>query len=282
MSFLSRIDECRVFDTAAYVPFHVGDARVGLVRRDLLAELKDFDDVLSVGPEGVRLADGLEGHADRTAAFDEVLRALRERGRVPGWRDEPYAVKARFSEPALLDMERAAVPLFGVEGYGVHVNGFVRDGDGGMRMWIGRRSRSKPTAPGKLDQIVAGGLPAGVEVFDNLIKEAAEEAAIPEDLARRARPVGTISYCTEQEQGLRRDVLFNYDLELPADFEPRNTDGEIEEFYLWPMERVMETVRETMAFKFNCAVVVVDFLIRRGFIGPDHPEYVDLCRGLQR
>ncbi|MCH6589381.1 MAG: DUF4743 domain-containing protein, partial [Proteobacteria bacterium] len=29
-----------------------------------------------------------------------------------------------------------------------------------------------------------------------------------------------------------------------------------------------------------CALVVIDFLIRHGFIGPDDPEYVDLVGGL--
>jgi hypothetical protein len=33
-------------------------------------------------------------------------------------------------------------------------------------------------------------------------------------------------------------------------------------------------------FKFNCALVVIDFLIRHGLIAPDHPDYVALVRGL--
>ena len=59
-----------------------------------------------------------------------------------------------------------------------------------------------------------------------------------------------------------------------------NTDGEVEDFYLWPIERVMETVRESDAFKFNCALVVVDFLVRRGYIAADDPDYSDIVEGL--
>ena len=95
-----------------------------------------------------------------------------------------------------------------------------------------------------------------------------------------AVPVGTVSYCSERLEGLRDDVLFNFDLELPSDFRPHNTDGEIQAFYLWPIDRVIEVVRDTDDFKFNCALVVIDFLIRRGFIQPDHPDYVDLVKGL--
>jgi hypothetical protein len=43
----------------------------------------------------------------------------------------------------------------------------------------------------------------------------------------------------------------------------------------------MELVRTSDAFKFNCSLVVIDFLIRNGLIGPEHPEYLDLAAGLR-
>jgi hypothetical protein len=128
--------------------------------------------------------------------------------------------------------------------------------------------------------LVAGGQPAGLSLKENLIKEAKEEANIPKTLARRAVSVGGISYCTERTEGLRNDVLFLFDLEVPEDFEPRNTDGEIETFYLWPIERVAEIVRDTDDFKFNCGLIVIDFLIRWGYLEPDHADYVPLLKGL--
>ena len=79
---------------------------------------------------------------------------------------------------------------------------------------------------------------------------------------------------------MRNDVLFVYDLELPGDFRPQNTDGEIDDFYLWPLDRVTETVRDGDEFKFNCALVVIDFLIRHGHIGPEEPDYMALIDGL--
>ena len=279
MSFLDRVAECRVFDPSRYRPFRVDGAGVGLVAAGFAETLREFADVFRVSDEAVDLADGLDGFDPRTRAVDGVLRRLAGRGAITGWRDEPYPVARSHTHPPLFTMERAAVPLFGVRACGVHMNGFVRDA-GGTKMWIGRRSLDKPTGPGKLDQLVAGGQPAGISVRDTLIKECAEEAAIPAGLAARAVPVGGVSYCTERPEGLRRDVLFDFDLELPADFRPANADGEISDFYLWPMERVIETVRDTDDFKFNCALVVIDFLIRHGFIGPGDPEYVDLLGGL--
>jgi hypothetical protein len=278
MSFLDRVAACAPADLAAYLPFRVDGQGVGWVTPAFAESLRRFGDVFRVDAD-VSLAPGLDDPDARTGAVDGVLRRLAEDGLVPGWRDEPYPVATTYSAPTLMTLERAAVPLFGIRGYGVHLNGIVRD-PSGVSMWIGRRAIDKPTAPGKLDQVVAGGQPAGISPSDNLVKESAEEADMSPDLVAAARAVGAISYCTARPEGLRNDVLFVYDLELPGDFRPRNTDGEIDDFYLWPLDRVTETVRDSDEFKFNCALVVIDFLIRHGHIGPEEPDYMALIDGL--
>lgn len=281
MSYLDRIQACQVFDPADYVPFVVAEANVGLVRRDFLAKLTGYEAVLQVSDQSIRLNERLNTYEDRTQALGDVLRDLVGKGVIPGWRDEAYVVSAGYGQEPLMEIERAAVPLFGIEGRGVHVNGITTVA-GALHMWIGKRSLDKPTAPGKLDQLVAGGQPAHLTLGENLIKECAEEADIPPALAETACPVGALTYCTEQPDGLRRDVLFVYDLDVPADFTPRNTDGELEAFHLWPIDHVAERVRESDDFKFNCALIVIDFLIRKGFIPPDDPEYVELIRGMHQ
>ena len=121
-----------------------------------------------------------------------------------------------------------------------------------------------------------------MSLSDNVIKECEEEAGISAALAATTWPVGTVSYMTEREEGLRDDVLFNYDLELPTDFKPVNTDGEVEGFFLWPMARVMDTLAKGDDFKFNCALVVIDFLVRWGFITPEDPDYIEIVQGVNR
>jgi 8-oxo-dGTP pyrophosphatase MutT (NUDIX family) len=129
--------------------------------------------------------------------------------------------------------------------------------------------------------MVAGGLPHGLSLEENLVKEAAEEAAVPEQLAQNAVPVGAISYNRITQRGFRRDVLYCYDLEVPDDFVPCNMDGEVEEFMLLPLGEIAEIVRETDDFKLNCNLVVIDFLIRHGWLGPESPEYLALVTGLR-
>jgi len=147
-------------------------------------------------------------------------------------------------------------------------------------MWIARRASDKPTYPGMLDNTVAGGQPIGLGLFENLIKECEEEAGIPAELAGHAVAVGAITYCVEAADGLKPDVQFCYDLELPGDFTPVNRDGEIQEFFLWPIDKVATVVRDTREFKFNCNLVIIDFLVRHGVIPFDHPDYIDITEGL--
>ena len=279
MSFLDRINACKAPDLSVYLPFVVDGDIIGYVKPGLAVKLNDFLDTFTVTSEALGLNDKLQGVEGRTQGVGEVMEALMECGIVSGWRGEKYKVAATYSAPTVFEIERAAVPLFGTIGCGVHMNGVTwRDGD--LCMWVGRRSLSKPTGPGKLDQMVAGGQPTGISLKNNLIKECAEEASIPAEIAALSMPVGAITYCMERPEGLRRDVLFIYDLVLPEDFEPENTDGEMEDFSLMTMDELSSCVQGTCDFKFNCALVVIDFLIRHGYIKSDHEDYLKLIDGL--
>lgn len=280
MSLLDRVRLCQRRDLAGFRRFRVAGRPVGWIAPPLAARLARFADRFTVTEASVDLADGLGDFAARSAAMAEVVAALAEEGAVPPLRGEPYPVATAFHAAPLLQIDRAAVPRFGIRAYGIHVNGFV-GGGAEMRLWVGRRSQSKPTAPGKLDHIVAGGQPIGLGLRENLLKECREEADIPAALAGRAVPVGAVSYLMRNEEGIRSDVLFAYDLALPADFVPRNTDGEIDGFWLWPVAEVMRRIDETEDFKFNVALVVIDFLVRHGFLAPEHPDYLAILAGLR-
>jgi 8-oxo-dGTP pyrophosphatase MutT (NUDIX family) len=162
------------------------------------------------------------------------------------------------------------------------LNGWCRR-EGAPLLWIGKRAADKKVAPGKLDNMVAGGIGFGHGVFETLAKEAAEEAALPRAIIDQALPVGALTYRTEVKHGVRDDALFVYDLEVPADFVPRNTDGEIAEFSLMPAREVIDRVRSGDDFKFNVNLVIIDFALRHGLLRPDdEPDYLDLVTGLRR
>ncbi len=238
------------------VRLSIGGAVVGWVGPAVAAVLGAFPEVSS-GPNGdLRLTE--------PAALERIARALAARG-LTRWRGEAFDVRAHLDGPALARVDRGALPALGIEATGVHVNGLVEHPDGPC-LWVARRAADKALDPGKLDHIVAGGVPASLTPAETLVKEAAEEAAIPEPLARSAAPVATIRYAMERPEGLRRDRLVCYDLWLPADFRPRAADGEVETFALWPLARAFAAVRDTNAFKFNVNLVLIDLFLRRGLI----------------
>lgn len=279
MSFLDRVSAFAPPDLTAYLPFRVAGQTVGSIRPAFARELEAFPDVFRIGADSIALADGLKDAQARTVAVELALRRLADKGLVPNWTGEHYRVGPSFSAPPLFTLERAAVPLLGVRAYGVHINGFVRDATG-IKMWIGKRAMDRAVAPGRLDQLVAGGQPAGLSVRDNVVKECGEEASIPEALARKARPVGALFYTVARSEGLRRDMIFVHDLELPAGFVPENSDGEIESFRLLALDEVAAIVERGEEFKFNCALVAIDFMIRHGVISADHPDYDALVAGM--
>jgi hypothetical protein len=239
----------------ARLPFRIGAVEVGWVLPDLARALADFPG-FTASAGGVTLAPEAAGR------LPSVARALADAGRFR-WRGEAFDVRAAAGGPVLAQIDRGALPAFGLLAEGVHLNGLVRRGDG-LHLWVARRAADKALDPGKLDHLVAGGVPAGLTPWQTLIKEAADEATIASDVAAKAVQVAEIEYAMERPEGLRRDLLYCYDLFLPDDFVPRAADGEVEAFFLWPIARVLDAVRRTDDFKFNVNLVLIDLFRRYG------------------
>lgn len=280
MSFLNHIQACNRYRPDQFLPLCRDGARLGWVRRDNAEALRRFPELFAVAGTEVTLR-GPAGFDALSRAVHEVVEALAAEGRVETWRDEYFSVAPHWGAPPLFKLDRGAVGFFGTRAYGVHLNGLRRE-PAGLALWIGRRAADKKVAPGKLDNMVAGGIGHGHGVFETLVKEAAEEAALPPAVAAAARPAGAVSYRMETAGGLREDTLFIYDLDVPADFVPRNTDGEIAEFRLMPAGEALARVRESDDFKFNVNLVLIDFALRHGLIGPEDPDYLDIVGGLHR
>ncbi|KAF9648318.1 hypothetical protein BDM02DRAFT_3115651 [Thelephora ganbajun] len=189
----------------------------------------------------------------------------------------------------VFDIERSAAALFGLVTYGVHMTVYEKDDDGTIRLWTPTRAKTKQTWPGYLDNSVAGGTPSGVGMFESLVKESMEEASLEEDLVRKhARAVGVVSYFFRTDTGwLQPEVEFVYDLLVPrgedlAPFQPKPQDGEVEKFELLPLDEVVKRMKAGL-FKPNCAVVIIDFMIRHGFITPDNEgDFLDINTRIHR
>ncbi len=281
MSYLRHIDACNAPVSEPFWPWFVEQQVVGWLRPSFATQLAQFPGVFVVSDGRVELHAGLRDFDSRSEALADAAQTLAENGTVVPLLGEPYPITASGREDALCVMDRAAAAFFGARSFGQHLNGFVRDGDE-LLMWIGRRSRDRRIFPGALDNMVAGGLPYGLGLAENLRKECQEEAGMPAELAGKARAVGAVSYNRVATRGFRPDVLYCYDLEVPADFTPVNTDGEVEEFMLLPLSEVMAIVKGSDEFKSNCNLVLIDFAIRHGVIVPDDEDYLALVGGLRQ
>lgn len=281
MSFLDRITACNNYDPSHFLPFLADGDRIGAVKHGFAGHLKAWPNVFQVTPHGVTLSPDLNSFEERTRQIAQVVRELIVQKIIRRWHGEQYPVSPDSGGNTLFLLDRASVSYFGVRAFGQHLNGYVRDGEN-IKMWLARRALNKWNEPGKLDNMVAGGLPYEMSLEKNLEKECYEEASIPPELAARAKKLSFISYRAETSTGLKPDTMYCYDLEVPANFVPRCTDGEVAGFELLPIDEVAQIVRETENIKKNSNLVIIDFLLRRGFISPNHPEYASLLDGLRQ
>jgi isopentenyldiphosphate isomerase len=281
MSYLDHIHAHNNADLSQFRPFYVADKRVGWIPHEFMARLAAWPNVFGVEATRVTLAPGLDDFFTLSDAVEVPLRALASAGVISGWREEAYPVKANWGDAPLMQIERAACTKFGIRAWGVYMNGFVKRDDG-THMWVAHRAKDKPTCPGMLDNMVAGGQPIGISPHENLIKECWEEAGIPKAISALARPVSVVSYCQQTADGVKPNQMFCYDLEVPVDFTPVNEDGEVDRFELWPLEDVIASVGDSFDFKSNCNLAVIDFLVRHGYITPENePDYMAIVLGLR-
>lgn len=259
-----------------------------LVTHDGLANLGYID------PETAKLFVGKSGFIvrDRTiqidAEFDTfekrntLFRELAESLRLlsqfdeelnKGWRNELYLVYYPDSVPYFL-VERAFSVLIGVVTYGAHITGYVpasKSSDGHLKLWIPRRSPTKPTFPNMLDNTIAGGLGHPYGLWETVVKESYEEAGISEEfVTKNAKSVGVVQYMYQTPKGrVQPEVEYLYDLEFPneTDVIPHPVDGESQDFQLMTVDEVLARFDE---FKPNCKMVIVDFLVRHGFVNPEN------------
>ncbi|KAI1382360.1 NUDIX hydrolase domain-like protein [Hypoxylon crocopeplum] len=231
---------------------------------------------------------------ERTALVGRLMQHWRETGTfdiLKGWRDELWPVYGSDDE-ILYSVERSGTGLLGVMRYGVHMTGYVRDqrAPHGIKIWVARRAANKSTYPNMLDNTVAGGLMTGENHLECIIREAEEEASIPESLMRSSvapAPMVTYIYITDERAGgeagqIYPETQWVFDIELPTDFQPWPEDGEVANFELQTVDQVQKELAEGQ-FKPNCALILVDFFIRRNIISPENePNYSEIKQRLHR
>lgn len=261
MTTWPAIAEARRGDRAARVPVRLAGQVVGSVARQHLPALP-----------GLAAADGAVDLPADAGALDALNRALHAQGLIAGWRDEAFPVFAPGSRRELLRMERAAARFWGTLTLGAHANGFVAGADGRpAALWIAQRSFDKSTDPGKFDNLVGGGVPAGQSPWQTLQREGFEEAGLEAACMAGARPGRVLAVERAVPEGWQHEQLHVFDLALPPGLVPRNQDGEVQGFERLPLPEAVALARSA-AMTVDASLATLDFLLRHRLMGPEQDE----------
>ncbi|KAI5966204.1 uncharacterized protein KGF55_000513 [Candida pseudojiufengensis] len=291
--YLDIIDQVDSFKNASsYYRLldHKGKTELGYITPEI-ANLFKSESEFSIKHKYIKISSKYDTFEKRNELFAEIANRWRKKPELDellnkGWRDELYIIYNPSTKPYML-IERAFSVLLGVVTYGVHINGYIPaelSSNGKIKMWIPKRSMTKPTYPGMLDNTVAGGLgyPYGLET--TVIKECFEEAGLEEDFVKKnIKNVGVVSYMyLTSDKRVQPEVEYIYDLK----FEEKDSnlikpqDGEAEDYQLLEIDEIINNLKNKK-FKPNCGLIIIDFLIRHGIINAENEsnylEIVNRC-----
>lgn len=287
LDLVNEVDAFPYTQTDYYTFFSHDGAPLGYIAPSVAEKLKTPHLIVDQTARTVSLALDLDTFEKRNAAVAEMAEQFRQSDLevAKGWRDELYVVYQPSTTPYFL-VERAFSGVLGVVTYGVHITGLVKSPNG-FKMWVPRRSMTKATYPGKLDNTIAGGVAYPLGLLENVIKECWEEAGLEKLFVEpRIKSVGVVSYlCLPYGPGghAQPEVEYVYDLVFDLeDQRPRPVDGEAEDFKLMDLDEVMERMKAG-EFKPNCVLVIIDFLIRHGIVTPEtEPHYLEIMQRIHR
>jgi 8-oxo-dGTP pyrophosphatase MutT (NUDIX family) len=253
----------RARDSAVRVPFFVqtpaGEAEAGSVARAHLGALRRWPQALHVDDTRVTLSAFALKRSELLATIHEALRAD---GLIVAWRNEPFPLFDVQGRALGVSIERAATRFWGTLTLGAHCNGYVADAQRRpVSMWIAQRAFNKATDPGMLDNLVGGGVPAGQSPRDTVIREAWEEAGLAPPRLSRLAAGRVLRLLRDIPEGLQREWIHVYDLELPAGLAPANQDGEVAGFTLHPLPRAM-ALAASGEMTVDASLVALDFGLR--------------------
>ena len=249
-----------------FLPIHfLGGSSLGQVIGHLHPEFTPYlQESLSKNPiPHIQIAqDRMSISYARPAILSESLAELANRmhqgGFISGWRHEDFAWIDQNGHE-YFRLERSAFRTFGFRSLASHINGYTKAG----KLWLGRRSESKPTDPGRLDNLAAGGIGADETPWVNARRELWEEAGVPEQISAQIEPVGRIHMRRPLlGRGFHDEQLYIYDLELADNFVPTNHDGEVSGFIEISLSEAAARILAD-EFTIDAAFVTADFILRK-------------------
>ncbi|WP_160142251.1 NUDIX hydrolase [Pigmentiphaga humi] len=227
--FDSILARSHVAPPADSLRLRIAGRECGWVARDVLQWLEPFGSEIAMASGLVHLLPGWAASPAseaRTQAVNGLLArvalALRDAGRLNGWRDELLDVAA--DDGTLMGViERAAVRPLGIATHAVHLNAWTDSG----QLWIARRSLTKTTDPGMWDTLVGGLISASETPESALLRESWEEAGLLPHHLQDGRRSGEFVVRRVLPEGYQVEHVTVVDIVLGPEVVPENQDGEV-------------------------------------------------------
>ncbi|CAG8634341.1 6867_t:CDS:2 [Dentiscutata erythropus] len=225
------------------VPLLLDNVKIGLIPQTTIPALKKYNEQHKK-PCPFIIEDTFITFASHLNTFEERTQAIKNL--LKTWREEKTfpALEGELKKISNTDGEMNLLT------FGIHLSAYIRTPEGKLKMWIAKRSKTKHKWPGCLDNTVAGGISYMLTATETVVKEAMEEASLPAEIAEKAVPVGALTYFLVTKNGLQPEVKTRI---LADEFKP------------------------------NCALVIIDFMIRHSIINPENePSYLEILNRLHR
>jgi 8-oxo-dGTP pyrophosphatase MutT (NUDIX family) len=250
---------------------HVGYVRIALATQ-LLTQAPELFDCVDDGPLLLAQASGAR---DITLALAAIQLRLAKQGILPAPAPEVCDVRVSLKTSVLFQVNRNLVFPLGLKARGGHLVLRYENGD----YLISQRSEKVFTSRGCYDVPVGGLLPAGVEPWCQMLREAEEEAGIPAEYLESCCEVPILSYVRdvqgtsspgleyqraypfETDGGTNWDECFCWSGRLPDHFKPAAMDGEVKRFLrMSPQELLRSLTLSPNNWKTNSGVMLLQNL----------------------
>ena len=196
---------------------------------------------------------------DASFGLNALAQLLREKGRSGPWRDEQIAVCTPQGQ-RVATVERGAVRVLGVSTHAVHLVGLTADG----RMWVQQRSKKKPNHPNKWDTLMGGMVSAADTLEQALARETYEEAGLDVAQLQQLQHGGHVAFACPSDEvkggvAYMRERIDWFSAVVPEGLEPRNQDGEVQQFQCIDLPTLMQWLEQGL-FTPEATLVLADYL----------------------
>ncbi|WYZ36024.1 hypothetical protein EsH8_X_000671 [Colletotrichum jinshuiense] len=269
----------------SWQPFGIVTAANAAHLRGTVAQWFTFDDT----SRQIRL---IQAHSAGSNAFHKAFDDIRSHlnqtgpwaGKLRKYGDEKWPL---IGAPLKAGMLCDVAPIFGIVTTGAHLNIFQGSGKD-TKIYVARRSANKSAFGCYLDQCVAGGFDFQQDktALDCLLREAKEELkkGLPKNLDKEIKRCKSIKYFDIRDKRWGAEYIgipeagikVPFDIELKEKIAITGNKQDIVGIKSMSIDEVMNALLAGQ-FKPNCALIMIDFLIRHNLIA-DQKNRQDLAQ----